>query len=312
MKTYEDELRNKWDGINYHNGGALQINVEHPLDWYVMYASREHKSIIIISDIPADKIASSKSIEASCNLRKDGRYAISFTLVDKEQEDVFISMSSDIIEFSKSEQTPQDSLKRALQRYAAWMKLLDHKRNALLSQNEQKGLLAELLFLKNEIEKGVQPSEAISGWVGPDGADQDFLYTDGWHEVKATGVSSSQITISSVEQLDNTEDGELVIFRIDKCSPAHTNATTLYALVHELFCLMAANTTALDDFVLKLGAAGYIDTEEYNKQYFMVSAKQCYNVNETFPRILRDDLPDEIVNIEYLLDLPSLSLWKRQ
>lgn len=80
--------------------------------------------------IPVDKFSSSKSIEAACNLRKDGKYAISFTLINREQEDVFISMTSDIIEFARIEQRPRDSLKRVLRRYAAWMKLLDHKREA--------------------------------------------------------------------------------------------------------------------------------------------------------------------------------------
>ena len=311
MNTYEEELRKKWDGINYHDGGSLQLTVDHPLDWYVRYATRDHKSIVIVSDTPADKISSSKSIEAACNLRKDGKYAISFTLVNREQEDVFISMSSDIIEFSGIEPRPNDSLNRVLRRYAAWLKLLDHKRNALLSPNAQKGLLAELYFLKEEIEKGVQPSEAVAGWVGPDGADQDFVYEDGWHEVKATGASSSRITISSVEQLDNPDVGELVVFRIDKCAPAHVGAITLYAMVHKMFEMMASNVSAMDDFVLKLGSAGYIDMQEYDKQSFAVSARHSYFVNNAFPRIVRSALPIEIVNAEYQLDLPSLSPWAR-
>lgn len=311
MNTYEVELRKKWDGINYHDGGSLQLAVEHPLDWYVRYATREHKSLVIVSDTPADKISSSRSIEAACNLRKDGKYAISFTLINREQEDVFISMSSDIIEFSRIEQRPKDSLMLVLCRYAAWLNLLDHKRNALLSPNAQKGLLAELIFLKEEIEKGVQASDAVTGWVGPDGADQDFVYEDGWHEVKAIGASSSQITISSVEQLDSPDEGELVVFRIDKCAPAHPGAITLYAMVHSILGMMASNVSALDDFVLKLGSAGYIDMQEYDKQSFAVSSKHCYLVDNAFPRIARDALPVEIINAEYQLDLPSLNPWAR-
>ena len=311
MNTYEEELRKKWDGINYQEGGSLQLAVEHPLEWYVRYATRNHKSIVIVSDTPADKITSSKSIEAACNLRKDGRYAVSFTLVNREQEDVFITMSSDIIEFSRVEQQPQESLKKVLRRYAAWMKLLDHKRSALLRANAQKGLLAELVFLKEEIESGMNPSEAIEGWVGPDGADQDFVYGDGWHEIKATGASSSQVTISSVEQLDSPSSGELVVFRIDKCAPAHSGAVTLYAMVHALFGMLMSEVSALDDFVLKLGSAGYIDMNEYDKQNFLVSAKQSYKVTETFPRIVRTELPIEIVNAEYQLDLPSLNPWAK-
>lgn len=309
MNTYEEELRTKWNGINCHDGGSIQLAVEHPLDWFVRYATADHKSIVIVSETPADKITSSKSIEAACNKRKDGKYAVSFTLMNREQEDVFITMSSDIIEFSRYEKRSEESLKKVLRRYAAWLKLLDHKRSALMSSNAQKGMIAELLFLKEKIEKGMQPSDAVAGWVGPDGADQDFVYDDAWYEIKTTVASSSQVKISSVEQLDNPDEGELVVFRIDKCAPAKSGAVTLYAIVHLLLGMMSSNVGAVDDFVLKLGSAGYIDMNEYDKEKFSVSAKQTYLVKESFPRIVREVLPVEIVNLEYCLDLPSLDPW---
>ena len=312
MNTYEDELKKKWNGINYHDGGALQLAVDHSLDWYVRYASRNHKSIVIVSDTPADKISSSKSIETACNRRRDGKFAISFTLINKEQEDVFITMSSDIIEFSKNEPEPKESLQRVLRRYSAWAKLFDRKRSALLSDNAQKGLISELCFLKEEIEKGMKPSAAIEGWVGPEGADQDFVYEDGWHEIKSTGAASSQITVSSVEQLDNSEAGELVVFRVDKCAPAHAGAITLFGMVRKILGMLAAESSVIDEFVLKLGSAGYIDMREYDKQNFNISSRRSYCVDESFPRIVRSDLPVEVINVQYQLNLPSLNSWAKQ
>ena len=232
MDAYKIELKNKWNSINYHTGGSLQLSVKHPLDWYVRYATPEQKSIVIVSDYPLDNLSSSKSIEASCNQRKDGKYAISFTLLDRNQEDVFITMSSDIIEYSRVDK-PDMALVKVLSRYVAWLKLLDHKNSALLGINALKGLIGELLFLKEQIELGMQVKEAVLGWVGPDDADQDFVYNDGWHEIKSIGVSSAMVSISSVEQLDCEKDGELVVYRIDKCAPAQAGAFTLYGLIHE-------------------------------------------------------------------------------
>lgn len=309
MKTYETELKDKWSKIDYHEGGSLQLAIEHPLTWFVRYATEDHKSIVIVTDSPADKILSSKSIDASCNKRKDGKYAISFTLVNKEQEDVFISMASDIIEFSKNEETSKNALSLVLRRYAAWLNLLDHKRSAFLSINDQQGLLAELIFLKEEIQRGRQPSDAVAGWVGPEGASQDFDYENCWYEIKSTSVSSSQVTISSVEQLDNSSKGELVVLRIDKCAPGHNGAITLYAMVHSLFDMMASNVSALDNFTQKLGSVGYIDVPDYKKQHFSVSDMLSYSVDDKFPRIRKNDLPEQIVNAEYQLDLPSLAPW---
>ena len=310
MDAYENELKNKWNSINYHTGGSLQLSVRHPLDWYVRYATPEQKSVVILSDCPVDNLASSKSIEASCNQRKDGKYAISFTLVDRHQEDVFITMSCDIIEFSCLDK-PKMALVKVLRRYAAWLKLLDHKHSALLGINAQKGLIGELLFLKEQIELGMQSKDAVLGWVGPDGADQDFVYNDGWHEIKSTGVSSTSVSISSVEQLDCNNDGELVVYRIDKCAPAQAGAFTLYGLIHSMFNILSKEVGALDEFVLKLGSAGYIDMTDYDNQYFVFSSKQAYRVDNPFPRLRRHEIPTEVVSAEYQLSIPGIVSWAK-
>ena len=49
MSEKENELREKWNTINYYSGGALKLSVEHPLEWYVRYAMPEHKSVVIVS-----------------------------------------------------------------------------------------------------------------------------------------------------------------------------------------------------------------------------------------------------------------------
>lgn len=309
MNAYEAELRQKWNSIDYHNGGSMQLAIPHTLEWHVRYVTENQKSIVIVSDIPVDSITSSQSIEAACNQRRDGKYAISFTLVNRGQEDVFISMSSDIIEYSKDETTHNGALNKVLRRYSQWLKLLDHKRSTLLSANAQKGLIAELSFLKEVIERGTSSVEAIAGWVGPDGADQDFVYADGWHEIKATGVSSGAVSISSVEQLDSADPGELVVYRIDKCAPAQSGSVTLYRIVHDIIAKLTLSPGALDDFLLKLAAVGYIDMQEYDSNYFVISSKQYYTVDDTFPKLCRAELPEQIICAEYQIDLPSIAPW---
>lgn len=311
MSTKEKELREKWNAINYYSGVALKLSVNHPLEWYVRYATPEHKSVVIVSQKAIAKIDSSKCIDASCNQRKDGKYAISFTLMNKKQEDVFITMAGDIIEHSNVD-NDDIALKKVLHRYNAWLKLLDHKNDAILGSNTQKGLIGELLFLKEKIEAGMSPSIALAGWGGPEGADQDFVYADCWHEIKSTGASSVVISISSVEQLDRNDEGELVIYRIDNCAPDHPKSFTLYGLVHNIIDLILQHGEDPDELILKLGSAGYIDMKEYDKQYSKVTSKQIYSVNDSFPKIRRNDIPTEITNVEYQIDIPSIKGWEKQ
>lgn len=311
MSVYETELRQKWDSIDFYSGGSLQLSIPHALQWHVRYESESRKSLVIVSDIPAGNVPSSQSIEAACNQRRDGKFAIVFTLVNREQEDVFISMAGDIIEYSRSEAAQKGALTKVLSRYAQWLKLLDHKRSTLLSENAQKGLIAELSFLTEALEQGMSPADALSGWVGPESADQDFVYADGWHEIKAVGASSAMVTISSVEQLESTGPGELVVYRIDKCAPAQSGATTLYRTIHDIIAKLAASPNSINDFVMKLASVGYIDLLEYDTCFFAVSSRQRYSVDNTFPKLCRADLPAEIVSAEYQISLPSISAWIR-
>ena len=122
-----------------------------------------------------------------------------------------------MIRFSSTENDRARSLICVLKRYAAWLKLLQHKNSALLGVAAQKGLIGELLYLKDRIERGMPVADALAGWVGPEGADQDFVYEDGWHEIKTTGAESAKVTISSAEQLDSAQSGELVVMRVDRC-----------------------------------------------------------------------------------------------
>lgn len=312
MNDYERELRKKWDSISYQQGGSLELGIQHPLEWHVGYFSPDVKSIVIVSDVSAGKIDSSKSIQASCKRRKDGKYATSFTLTSREQEDVFVTMCGDMIRFSSIETDRASSLEKVLGRYRAWLKLLQNKNSAMLSASAQKGLIGELLYLKERIEEGISPAKALVEWVGPEGADQDFVDENGWHEIKTTGAASAEITISSVEQLGKDISGELVVMRVDKCAPAQKGAFTLYRLIHKIINEISICEGAIENFVLKLGCVGYIDIPEYyDQQTFVYSSQNIYSVDDTFPRLTREQLPAEIVNLSYVLSLPSLAVWMK-
>lgn len=311
MNVYELELRSKWNCINCQQCGSLELGISHPLEWHAGYSSPEEKFIAIVTDEPVSKIESSKNIQAICMQRKDGRYATSFKLISKELEDVFVTMCGDMMRFSSTESDKSLSLTRVLKRYSAWLKLLQHKNNALLSMTAQKGLIGELLYLKDLIERGMPPTEAVTGWVGPDGADQDFVYADGWHEIKTTTTASTEVIISSAEQLGGEETGELVVIRIDKCAPAQTGAFTLYKLVHEILRILNIYAGLADSFMLKLNCAGYIDMPDYDQQTFVFSSKNKYSVDDKFPKLIRSNIPTEITNLNYALSLPSLAPWAK-
>lgn len=79
-----------------------------------------------------------------------------------------------------------------------------------------KGLIGELLFLKRVSAAIYEPSNALSGWTGPERSKRDFGYGQIFVEVKSKrGSSNSEIGISSEEQLNTNESERLFLYVVE-------------------------------------------------------------------------------------------------
>lgn len=308
----ERDLQTLWDSIDYRNGGSLLLERVHPLEWHVSYITETQKAIVFVSSHQPKEIESSKSIAIKMAKRFDGRYATSFVLTEKSQEQVFISMCANLIDYSSDALAEKDALRKVAFRFKQWQRLMAYKRLALMTAEAQKGLIGELKYLEKVIISGKDIQSAIDGWVGPDGADQDFVYDGIWHEVKAVGVAATEVEISSVEQLGTGSiTGELVIERVDKCAPETQGAFTLNQMVKKIYNVLQADGEVLDSYISKLNSLGYIGMPEYDVTKYKHSGEEIYSVDNKFPRITRDGLRPEIANVNYLLSIPSISSWKK-
>lgn len=310
MRTTPEILQRQWNSIDYKDGGFLQIDTQHPLEWHIGYQSISQRTLLLVCATDIGTIESSKSMAVTRRKREtDNRWTISFELLRNEQEGVFAILCSDIIEHSRSASNEKEALTLVISRYKQWSRLLESQRSGLMDESSRKGLLGELLFLQERIEEGDSALTAIQGWVGADGADQDFVYEDGWHEVKSAGASAASVTISSLEQLDCAGEGELVIMRIDKAAPDKAGALSLNDAVGQISSNLTGTSDALDLFRSKLSAYGYIDLQEYSEQKYYCSGSQRYAVNDTFPRLVKQNVPTQVESLHYELSLPSLADW---
>ena len=200
--------------------------------------------MVIISQNEPELLPSSKSIVVTKGRRTDGRWTLSFVLMRNEQDSVFELLCADLISYSQTADNEISALNLTVRRFKQWNKLLEHQRKSLMDESNRKGLLGELIYLCEVIDAGYPILPAVQGWVGPDGADQDFVYADNWHEVKSVGVSADSVKISSLEQLANTDPGELVVMLIDKCAPEHSGAVSLGEQVDHTFRRVHENDDA--------------------------------------------------------------------
>lgn len=312
MSNTESKLRDIWMRIDPYQTGSLRIKTEGPLEWYAGYRSSKQIEIAIVSDLKLNGLESSKSVAASCNLRKDGKYYISFLLTEISEKDVFISMCADIIDNSAEGKDEKDALKKVSYRYRQWRRLMAKKSISILSDSERKGLIGELLFLNEILGERRPQAEVLDGWVGPDGADQDFVYDENWTEVKTTEQASDKVEIHSFEQLGTRSDhGVLRIYRVDGCAPELEGAFTLRSLVRKTRQKFAGDLDLAEKFDAKLSNIGYIDLEAYDKYSYKFFSFDEYDVNETFPRMTREDAAPEIVNCAYSISIPAIDHWKK-
>ena len=313
MKITPEILEKQWGSINYKEGSFLQVDVVHALEWHVGYFSISQRTLLLVSDAEVEQIDSSKSMLVSRRQREnDKRWTLSFELLRNEQQGVFAIFCCDIIEHSRLSTNEKEALQLIIKRYKQWNKLLESQRSGLMSEQSRKGLVGELLFLEGRLLLTSSLLSVVQGWAGADNADQDFVYSDGWFEVKSLNPSATSVIISSLEQLDCVDDGTLVIQRIEKTSPERANAFSLNDVVYRIFDLLTSESEALDLFRAKLTAYGYIDLQEYAEQKYIHNETVLYRVDNLFPRLTAKNVPTQITTAHYELSLSSLVDWRKE
>ncbi|MDM8364268.1 PD-(D/E)XK motif protein [Bacillus thuringiensis] len=305
-----NNLLERWDSLSSHNNGFLRIDAEHPLEWYIGFEDSNQKVLLLISDFEPNIVHSSKSIILSIRKRADDKWALCFRLIRNEQADVFIRLCSDLIESSRNQENNVQGLEFVVHRYGQWTKLMEVQRTGLLSENERKGLIGELLFLQELISKGVPIVEAIVGWMGPEGADQDFIYSSGWYEVKAIGAGGRKVSISSLEQFSAPLPGKLILYFVDKTAPTDENGFTLNSKIEEIKEGLKSSYVASDLFNEKLLKYGYINLPEYSEISYKLRGNNRFLIDEKFPRLTMDNVPAQITNVNYQLSIPAIEPWK--
>lgn len=310
MKITAEYLRRKWESISYYDGGYIQVEEKCPLEWHVGYKEINQKALVIVSEKEPALLQTSKSIAVSKGRRVDGRWTLSFVLMQIEQDSVFELLCADLISYSQSAENEAAALALTVKRYKQWNKLLEHQQKCLLDESNRKGLLGELNYLCSVIDDGYPIFAAVQGWVGPDGADQDFVYVDGWHEVKSVGAAAASVTISSLEQLANGDPGELVVVFIDKCAPERRGAISLGEQVDIALAQVREDENALSLLESKLMRYGYIDLPEYREQKYVCSGRTRFLVDADFPRLTADAVMPQIIAAQYSISLAAIESWR--
>lgn len=308
------DLDNAWASImpGPNETVGRRADASHPLDFFITYDENQNMQLMLLAEFQPSLPKSSKQIRVRGNNRKDGKYAICFSLIENKLREQFVSLCWDLMNSTILIQgNKKQGILAAIKRFTMWQNLFAELKKKEISDSQIKGLLGELYILKNLCIPKYGANIAISGWVGPLSGDRDFEYADYWFESKYVPISKDRVKISSLDQLDTDEPGFLVLVRAEKASPEATNVVSINRLISSIKETAAEDVSAEEAFNNRLMLYGYSQGDTRADEGYVVSRAECYFVNSAdFPRIRRSQIDPALTDGEYYLSIPALQQWQ--
>lgn len=290
----------------YDKQKYIRVSEEHPQDFFLGLSKLGEKVIQLVGFSEFSNALKSTYIDINQFLLEDKNY-IQFILKNEEFSDVFYKFCDDLIESTRFIQDPNQAYKFVIKRFGLWKKMFLTSFNHL-SENAVKGLLGELIFIKDFLSNKVGINDAIVSWSGPEKTNKDFSFDENWYEIKTVDSNSKTIKISSLDQLDSLNDGYLHVYILEKMSPKY-KGIKLNSIVNEIF-LMIKDSFISEMFSEKLFEYGYFKDEYYDQLVYKLNKNYVFLVNEKFPKLTRDSIVKNITKVSYEISLNSILEYK--
>lgn len=244
---------------------------------------------------PAFKSISMRDIDCGHRVR-----AFVVTLEAAGMEDIFFEMCCDLVH--AVQEMPKATTRTALiHRLERWSSLFRGVR-AGLSLAEQRGLFAELVFLKRYGIPTMGESNAVKGWIGPEKGRQDYRFGQTFIEVKSKrGAGANTVTISSEHQLYSSDEERLFLYVLEENEANGNGGSSLTELATRIKDSLSS-PIARTEFMGKMLQAGFDFVTRYDTRWTL-GKEFIYLVEGSFPRLI--NLSDGISHVTYSIDLSA-------
>jgi hypothetical protein len=284
-----------------------RIDTQHILELHIGLDEKGRNSIELRSAFTPRKATGTSSIEVN-QYRKEAYNTLRFSLCDSEMSGLFYMFCNDLIEQTRSIKDKSQGYQIILNRFFQWKKMFVSSNKDLLTEPEIMGLIGEILFLKGDLADRIGLQEALKSWSGQELTHKDFSYKNKWFEVKAISTGSQSVKISSLDQLDSENEGELVLYSLEKMSEAY-NGLTLNKLILDTMKLFDSIEDK-DTFMSKFSLLGYKYNSYYDEFVYEIVAVTRYLVNSDFPKLTSKNLPQAIKKAMYEIALSEIKNFK--
>jgi len=308
-------MNNPWEKISMPSQdiNARRVDHAHPLD---LFWGRDHLGrYMFICEFAGDEIAPKDlpdlaGIQVFCNRSDHAPATKRLVLMLNHQAnwEIFVPLCEDLIRSTREEGHREGAAQTIIRQLRRWQELLKRVPSGALSEEQIRGLIGELVFIRYYLIPVFGAPAAISFWQGPEGLPQDFSVNDAAVEVKShLSTAKAEIRISSAEQL-STVLPELYLFVLSLGVSVSENpsAVNLPQLVDSIAAQLESQPRAGERFRTLLLSAGYLELDLYKDFNYIVTTRQMYQVREGFPRIRIEDVVTGVSNISYSISLHSL------
>lgn len=178
-----------------------------------------------------------------------------------------------------------------------------------LSEEQEIGLIGELLLLVALVGSGVAPDDAVTAWFGPAGGEHDFRLPEVDVEVKTTRSDRRAHWISSLTQLRPANGRPLSLLSLQLTAATPAIGFTLPMVVERATSLAGESARTLESLISeRYGAA---DAQLYSSYWSLRSEPAWFAVDGSFPAITDASVaamvpdPAAVLAVSYRIDLST-------
>lgn len=302
-------LKSLWENQSDNNNLLIKTRIETLPQFFAFAATNQITNLpLFVLELPVEirepdfKMFHFRGLRVEV-LKYNDVKELNIYLLDEGLKNVFYLLIENIIEGISFTRNHPEGLIIISNIVANWKRLFDKIGLGILSEEKQKGLIGELLFVQYLIDHGLMFTQILSAWTGPDYFDKDFLIESYAFEIKFTNAKIAQMRISSERQLDieNFSNLYLVLYHAEE---VRSDGFTLKSLIEDIRERISDDRHALQIFNDRLDQLRYYDDddEHYSTRYELIR-NEFYNIGKDFPKITRSDLPPGINSVQYHIDL---------
>ena len=281
--------------------------------WLVLYRPSGIRSLrVAVKGMTEqlEKLPSGSGMQLELDSVPGTGQVLELSLSNPQYRDIFDAFIEDIAEAAAGATTAQAVPEVVASRVRRWQSFLREHMEGL-SDERQRGLFGELFVLEETVQE-IGPVQAAAGWVGPNGASQDFAFGGIAIEVKTSaGKNPQRIRISSERQLDDTLLDAIYLWHVSVDERIGVGRT-LPLIIGDLRSLLSGSSgeVAFED---RLIAAGYHDAHSdlYTRGY-SIRSSDVFEVRDGFPRLTEADCAPGLGDVLYSIELGAIEDYRTE